>query len=235
MGGPGGPYPPGFQRRGEFTSPRLKVCCIRDEAEARLAVRYGAHALGLVSAMPSGPGVIGEDAIAAVASAAPPAVSCFLLTCLTDGREMAAQVRRTRTATVQVCDRPRPGALRELRSLEPMVKIVQVVHVTGPASADEARAAAGEADALLLDSGNTALAVKELGGTGRVHDWDVSAAIVESVRVPVFLAGGLTPDNVVAAVRRVRPYGVDVCSGVRTDGALDEERLRRFAAALAAA
>ncbi|HNL40150.1 MAG TPA: hypothetical protein PKH43_13465, partial [Saprospiraceae bacterium] len=89
-------------------------------------------------------------------------------------------------------------------------------------------------DALLLDSGNPNLAVKELGGTGRVHNWAISRRIVEQSGVPVFLAGGLRPDNVQAAVEAVQPWGLDLCSGVRTEGRLDEQKLAAFFAALAA-
>jgi len=110
----------------------------------------------------------------------------------------------------------------------PGVSIVQVIHVVGEDAIDQARTAARAAHALLLDSGDPSKAVKELGGTGRIHDWAVSRTICEEVEVPVWLAGGLTPDNVGEAVHRVRPFGVDVCSGVRTDGRLDEEKLRRF-------
>ncbi|HEY7412586.1 MAG TPA: phosphoribosylanthranilate isomerase, partial [Vicinamibacteria bacterium] len=91
---------------------------------------------------------------------------------------------------------------------------------------------ATDVDALLLDSGRPGAAVKELGGTGRRHDWAVSRRIRERVPVPLFLAGGLTPANVREAVAEVGPYGLDVCSGVRTDGALDERKLGAFFAAL---
>ncbi len=89
-------------------------------------------------------------------------------------------------------------------------------------------------DAILLDSGNQKLAVKELGGTGRTHDWRISRQIVESVHVPVFLAGGLTPENVLVAIRKVRPFGLDICSGLRTNGHLDEEKVQQFFASIAA-
>ena len=105
-----------------------------------------------------------------------------------------------------------------------------MVHVTGPEAVATARAAAPAVDALLLDSGNPSLPVKELGGTGRTHDWDVSRRIREAVDVPVWLAGGLTPGNVARAIETVRPFGVDVCGGVRTDGRLDESKLARFVA-----
>jgi phosphoribosylanthranilate isomerase len=214
---------------------RVKICCIKDGQEARLAVAAGAAALGLVSEMPSGPGVIDETTIAEVAASVPPGVSTFLLTCLPDAESIANQVRRTAVSTVQICDRPQPGTAAALRRALPSLKIVQVVHVTGPESVAEAEAAAEAADAILLDSGNPAAAVKELGGTGRRHDWALSARIVEHVRRPVFLAGGLTPDNVEEALRAVRPWGLDLCSGVRTGGRLDAAKLARFFDAVRAA
>ena len=211
---------------------RVKICCIRDVEEARLAIGAGASALGLVSEMPSGPGVIDEATIAEVAAAAPPAVATFLLTCLPDAARIADQVRRTRVSTVQICDRPEPGTAAALHRALPALKVVQVVHVTGPASVDEAVEAAQDADAILLDSGNPAARVKELGGTGRRHDWALSAEIVARVSRPVFLAGGLTPENAEEAIRTVRPWALDVCSGVRTDGRLDAGKLERLFAAI---
>ncbi len=207
---------------------RVKICCITTCAEAALAVRAGASAVGLVSGMPSGPGVISESLIAEIAAWIPPGVSTFLLTSRTDPDEIAAQQKRCRTNTIQLCDALEPEARGRLRVLLPGVSIVQVVHVTGPESLSEARAAAAHSDALLLDSGTPNGPVRELGGTGRRHDWSVSRAIREEVALPVFLAGGLNPGNVAEAVRTVDPFGVDVCSGLRTGGSLDEERLDRF-------
>ncbi len=215
--------------------PRLKVCCIQDVAEARLAVRLGASALGLVSAMPSGPGVIAEETIAAIARIVPPPVASFLLTSQTEAAGIVEQQRRTRVSALQICDRLERGAHRHLRGALPGIALVQVVHVTGPESVEEAVAVAGEADAILLDSGNQSLPVKELGGTGRRHDWRLSRRIRESVPVPIFLAGGLRPENVQEAIAEVGPFALDVCSGVRTDGRLDAEKLERLMAAIAAA
>jgi phosphoribosylanthranilate isomerase len=208
--------------------PRIKICCIASVAEAALAIRHGAAALGLVSAMPSGPGVIAEETIAEIAATVPPGVATFLLTSRRDAESIIAQQRRCRVNTLQLCDSVEPGCYEKLRSSLPGIALVQVIHVTGPESVDEAVSVAGRVDALLLDSGNQKLAVKELGGTGRTHDWRISRKIVESVRGPVFLAGGLTPENVATALREVRPFGLDICSGVRTDGRLDEKKLARF-------
>ncbi|HVQ30362.1 MAG TPA: phosphoribosylanthranilate isomerase, partial [Vicinamibacteria bacterium] len=124
------------------------------------------------------------------------------------------------------------SAHAELRRALPGIGLVQVVHVTGPESIAEAVRMGREADALLLDSGNQALAVKELGGTGRRHDWRISRQIREEVGVPLFLAGGLDPGNVAAAIAEVGPFGLDICSGVRTDGRLDPRKLEAFFAAI---
>jgi phosphoribosylanthranilate isomerase len=209
-------------------APRIKICCIGSVAEADMAVRHGAAAVGLVSAMPSGPGVIPEETIALIARAVPPGVSSFLLTSQTTVAAISAQHRRCLTTAVQICDRLPPGTHAVLREALPGTKLVQVVHVGGEESVAEAVALAPHVDALLLDSGNQALAVKELGGTGRRHDWSVSRTIVEAVPVPVWLAGGLTADNAAEAVATVRPFGLDVCSGVRAAGVLDEGRLAAF-------
>lgn len=211
---------------------RLKVCCIRDEAELAMAVRHGAAAVGLVSSMPSGPGPIPDDAIARLLPRVPPGVDAFLLTSRTGVEALVEQHRRMPAPVLQLVDRLEAGSHRRLRHALPGVRLVQVVHVEGESAVEEAVALAGEVDALLLDSGRPGAAVKELGGTGRVHDWSLSRRIVETVDVPVFLAGGLRPDNVADAVGRVSPYGIDVCSGLRPDGALDEERLAAFAAEL---
>ena len=214
--------------------PRVKICCIRSVEEAWTAVRHGASALGLVSHMPSGPGVIPDETIATIAAAVPPPVATFLLTCCQDAASIIDQQRRLRTTTLQICDRLQRGVYVELREALPGVRILAVVHVTGPASVAEAEGVAREADAILLDSGRPDQAVKELGGTGRRHDWTLSRRIREAVDVPVFLAGGITPENAAKAVAAVGPFALDVCTGVRTDGRLDEKKLERLFAALEA-
>lgn len=214
-------------------SVRIKVCCIGSVEEAELAVRVGVSAVGLVSAMPSGPGVIDEALIAEIADVVPPGVTRVLLTSSTDADQVVSQQRRTRVDAVQLVDRWDAAGRAELRSSLPGVRLIQVVHVTGPGSIDEAAAAAEGSDAILLDSGRPQASIRELGGTGRVHDWATSRAIRETVDVPVFLAGGLTPENVAEAVRRVDPFGVDVCTGIRSDGRLDAARLEVFVRAVA--
>jgi phosphoribosylanthranilate isomerase len=178
--------------------------------------------------MPSGPGPIAEDLIASIAAVVPPPVATFLLTSLQNVGQIVAQHQRCRTSTIQICDHLTDGTHAELREALPGIRIVQVIHVGGEESLDEAVQVAPHVDALLLDSGNQRLIVKELGGTGRVHDWSVSRRICEAVGKPVFLAGGLRPDNVREALSHVQPFGLDVCSGVRTNGRLDPVKLRAF-------
>jgi phosphoribosylanthranilate isomerase len=213
-------------------TPRVKICCIGSVQEAAMAVEAGASALGLVSHMPSGPGVISDELIGEIAATVPPAIGTFLLTSRQSVREIVAQQRSCRTNTIQICDHLTTGTHRELKQALPGIAVVQVIHVTGPESVEEATRVASSVDAVLLDSGNQKLAVKELGGTGKTHDWSLSRTIREQVGIPLFLAGGLTPENVGQAIEEVGPFGVDVCSGVRTDGMLEAAKLKRFFSAV---
>jgi phosphoribosylanthranilate isomerase len=207
---------------------RVKVCCIGSIEEARIAIQAGADAVGLVSSMPSGPGVIPEDLIRTIAGTVPPPIATFLLTCHQRVDDIVAQHQRCGTNTVQLCDRLVEGSHANLRAAMPGISIVQVIHVNGRESVDEAIEIAPHVDALLLDSGNQKLATKELGGTGRTHDWGFSAEIRRTASAPVFLAGGLRAENVRDAISQVEPWGVDICSGVRTDGRLDQSKLDAF-------
>ena len=192
------------------------------------AIRSGASAIGLVAEMPSGPGPIPDELIRQIAAATPPPVATFLLTSRTSVKGIIEHHRRTNTNTIQIVDALSEGSYEDLRIAMPYVKIVQVIHVVSEASIEEAVRISASADAILLDSGNPDLKIKELGGTGRVHNWNLSRRIREQVSCPVFLAGGLNPDNVRNAIETVEPFAVDVCSGVRTNGLLDEKKLERF-------
>ena len=213
-------------------TPRVKICCISSVEEAALAVECGAAALGLVSHMPSGPGVISDRQIAEIAATVPPPIGTFLLTSKQNVTDIIAQHRFCLTNCIQICDHLTGGTHSELKGALPGISIVQVIHVAGPESVDEACAVAPHVDAILLDSGNQKLATRELGGTGRTHDWTLSGTIRDSIDIPVFLAGGLTPENVAQAIRDVGPFGLDICSGVRTEGKLDRHKLTRFFAAV---
>lgn len=203
---------------------RLKVCCISSIEEASIAIAAGADALGLVANMPTGPGPISDLRIREIAAKTPAGVATFLLTSRDDPRSIIEHVRATGVGTVQLVDDTLgEDVWSELRNELPATRVVQVIHVRDERSLAAALAAAEWVHALLLDSGNPA--ARELGGTGRVHDWAISREIVQRSPAPVFLAGGITPSNVAEAIREVRPFGIDLCSGVRTNGALDATKL----------
>ena len=212
--------------------PRVKVCCIASEEEAAQAVRSGASAVGLVSRMPSGPGPIPESLIRDIARTVPPGIATFLLTCETTADPIIAQQRYTGANTLQLVDDVEQGVYEALRGALPGIRIVQVIHVRDESAVADARRVSPHVDAILLDSGNPLLATKELGGTGRAHDWAISRRIRDAVRVPVYLAGGLNHQNVGRAIAQVQPFGVDVCSGLRTDGRLDPVKLEQFMSAV---
>ena len=213
---------------------RLKVCCITSIEEARIAVEAGASALGLVAEMPSGPGPIADALIAEIAASVPPPVSRFLLTSRTEAAAIVEHARACGVDTVQLVDAVTVETYALVRAALPYLRIVQVLHVEGDQSVEDARRVAPHVHAILLDSGRPSAAVRELGGTGRVHDWAISRRVVEAASCPVFLAGGLNPANVADAIERVRPYGIDLCSGIRTDGKLDGEKLGALVAAIEA-
>jgi phosphoribosylanthranilate isomerase len=208
--------------------PRIKICCINSIEEAWTAIEYGASAVGLVARMPSGPGPISDELIRQIALSVPPPVATFLLTSETTVTEIIKHHHRTNTNTIQIVDALSEGTYSELKGALPNVKIVQVIHVIDENSVTEAIVNSQMVDALLLDSGNPKLQVKELGGTGRVHNWKLSRKIRDNSKCPVFLAGGLKPENVRQAIEEVQPFGIDICSGVRTDGHLDRQKLELF-------
>ncbi|MCL5775948.1 phosphoribosylanthranilate isomerase [Limibaculum sp. FT325] len=208
---------------------RLKICCIASPDEARLAARMGADLLGLVGPMPTGPGVIDLASARAIAVAAPPWARPVLLSSEPRTEGIARDAAAAGVDAVQIVRHVEPSEHDRLARLAPRLARIQVIHVEDRAALDLIPAYAGRAAAFLLDSGRPGAA--ELGGTGRVHDWEISAEFVRRSPLPVFLAGGLGPANAAEAVARVRPFGLDICSGVRTDGALDAGKLAAFIAA----
>lgn len=221
-----------YQSKHSFQSrhiiPRVKICCISSIEEARIAIEAGASALGLVGPMPSGPGVISDELIYQIAKTVPPPIGTFLLTSETSVSSIINHYQRTQTNTLQLVDALSAGTYSELRNAIPGIKLVQVIHVINDRSVAEAIEISEQVDAILLDSGNPDLPVKELGGTGRTHNWELSRKIRYSIKIPVFLAGGLKPENIRQAIDTVQPFGLDLCSGVRTNGLLDREKLDRF-------
>jgi len=211
-----------------MTKVRVKICCISSVDEALTAIKYGASALGLVGNMPSGPGVIDDNLINLIAKIVPPPVSTFLLTSETKVSEIINHYKKVNTSTIQIVDELEERQYYQLRNELPSVKLVQVIHVIDNNSVKEAVEISEFVDVILLDSGNPNLSVKKLGGTGWAHNWELSKRIREEIKIPLFLAGGINKDNVREAIDFVEPFGLDLCSGVRTNGQLDERKLEDF-------
>lgn len=209
-------------------SVKVKICCINSIEEAKKAIKIGADAVGLVGNMPSGPGVISDNQIQKIARNVPPPISTFLLTSETTAEGIIEHYKKTLTSTIQIVDSIDRSVYKSIKTELPWVKLVQVIHVIDDGSIAEAKKLSNYVDAILLDSGNPKLAVKELGGTGRTHNWEISAKIRSALDKPVFLAGGINKDNVIQAIETVKPYGIDLCSGVRTNGKLDDKKLKDF-------
>jgi len=195
-----------------------------------MAIASGAWAIGLVAAMPSGPGPVDDIRIRTIADVTKDRVRRVLLTAHTAPEAVVDHILRCGCDVVQLVDAVPVQTCAAIRKHCPDVQIVQVVHVGGEGALEIAKAAAPYGDMILLDSGCPAGPIKQLGGTGRTHDWDVSRKIVEALDGPVILAGGLNSDNAKDACAMVKPFALDVCSGLRGPGfALDTEKLSGFA------
>jgi len=208
--------------------PHVKICCISSLEEAHLAISFGAYAIGLVGPMPSGPGIISNELIGEISNSIPTSIKSFLLTSETSSEGIVAHHKLVNTNTIQIVDEISEGSYQAIRRSSPKASLVQVIHVIDEKSIDQAQKAAEQVDAILLDSGNPNLDIKELGGTGRTHNWSLSRKIVERIEKPVYLAGGLNAQNVRRAIEEVSPFGLDLCSGVRSNGKLDERKLEAF-------
>lgn len=191
-----------------------------------MAIDAGADLVGLVGPMPSGPGPIDLETAATIARGLPPGVGSVLLSHAADLDRLEAELRLVRPAVLQLVDAVEPRVLEALRRHKGGTRLLQVLHVRDATVLDEAQDLSPLVDGFLLDSGRPDAAIKELGGTGRVHDWQFSRRVVETVERPVFLAGGLDPSNIARAIAEVQPFGVDLCSGLRRAGRLDPALLR---------
>ncbi len=195
---------------------RAKICGIRSEGDLRIALAVGADAIGFISGITH----FSEDALdaghaAALSRLASPFATRVLVTHLEDAAAIVDLADRVGVDAIQIHGLVTIDTVREVGKIAASRKIIKAVHVTGPDTVDTAREAAANCDAVLLDS-RTA---NRLGGTGRTHDWSVSASVVTALRelgCPVILAGGLGPDNVADAIAQVRPFAVDANSGIET-------------------
>ncbi|WP_280354935.1 phosphoribosylanthranilate isomerase [Nocardia otitidiscaviarum] len=211
---------------------RAKICGIRSENDLRIAMAAGADAIGFISGVTHySEDALDADEAARLSGMTPPFVTRVLVTHLEDAADIVDLACRIGVDAIQVHGLVTDETVRRVRELASGQKILRAVHVTGPEAVDVALRVAADCDAILLDS-RTA---ERLGGTGRTHDWSISADIVRALdgsHCAVILAGGLRPDNVGDAIAAVRPFGIDVNSGVETEtGDKDETACAAFVAA----
>jgi len=224
----------------------VKICGVRRVADALLAIDAGADEIGLLVGQRHTSGdFISIETAAEIVAACAGRVTPVLVTHVEDPAAVHELAQRAGVSAIQVHSEMSPEAMGRLRELGARdgtggYRLRKSWHVTGPESLVYGEAYRNVADAFLLDSVNAATG--QVGGTGRAHDWSLSREIVERCTrdggrsVPVILAGGLNPDNVAAAVRQVRPAGVDVNSGTKgPDGFKDEARVRALVRAAKAA
>jgi len=211
---------------------KVKICCISSIEEASLAIAHGAAAIGLVGRMPSGPGIITDELIHSIAKTLLPPIDSFLLTSETTAEKVIEHHKKVNTTTIQIVDALTDRQYLKIRESIPHVKLVQVIHVLDEKAVQEAIEISEFVDAILLDSGNPNLSTKVLGGTGKTHNWDISKKIRKNISIPTYLAGGINKDNVRKAIEHVEPFGIDLCSSVRTNGQLDERKLEELFKAL---
>ena len=211
---------------------KVKICCISSIEEASLAIAHGAAAIGLVGRMPSGPGIITDELIQSIAKTVLPPIDSFLLTSETTAEAIIEHHNKVNTTTIQMVDALTDRQYHKIREAIPHVKLVQVIHVLDEKALQEAIEISEWVDAILLDSGNPNLSTKVLGGTGKTHNWDLSKKIRENISIPTYLADGINKDNIRMAIDHVQPYGIDLCSSVRTNGQLDERKLEELFRAL---
>ncbi|KLK88295.1 phosphoribosylanthranilate isomerase [Methanoculleus sediminis] len=204
---------------------RIKFCGTASLADMECAVDAGCDAVGFIMGVTHK----SSDFVTAAEAAKmirhlPPFVEPVAVTHLQETQDLIGLVKESRCTTLQVQNTVEPTELEVIRDALPHVRIVKAVHVTDVSAVAAAKRYEPYADALLLDTRTH----ERLGGTGIPHDWNISARIVADSAIPVILAGGLTPENVGAAIRKVRPYGVDVHTGVKKDGVRNPDRTRAF-------
>jgi phosphoribosylanthranilate isomerase len=197
------------------TAVRVKICGVTTVEDALQAARAGADAIGL-NFWPRSKRCVAVEIARAIALALPPLVAPVGVFVNQPREEILPIVARARLAAIQLHGDEAPHDAEGYGI--PVWKALRLASPLPLAWLDEWRGVQG----FLVDAPGPAY-----GGTGTTADWD--AAREAALRAPILLAGGLTPDNVAAAIRAVRPWGVDVASGVeRTPGMKDPEKVALF-------
>ena len=205
---------------------RIKFCGTTSPMDVQCAIDAGCDALGFIMGVThQSSDVVTPAEAAEMVRRLPPFIEPVAVTHLQGTDDLINLVRDSRCTTLQIQDAIEPSEMDTIRDALPFAKIVKAVHVIDESAIKVGKLYEPYADALILDSRTR----EKIGGTGIPHDWNISATIVANSAIPVILAGGLTPGNVAEAIRRVRPYGVDVHTGIKRDSVRDPEKTLMFA------
>ncbi|WP_214020414.1 phosphoribosylanthranilate isomerase [Methanoculleus sp.] len=205
---------------------RVKFCGTASLADMRCAIEAGCDAMGFIMGVTHRSSDFVTPAEAAkMIQQLPPFIEPVAVTHLQETEDLIGLVRDSRCTTLQIQNTVEPSKIDVIRDSLPYLKIVKAVHVTGESAIKTGKLYEPYADALILDTRTK----EKIGGTGIPHDWNISAKIVANSAIPVILAGGLKPENVRGAIRKVRPYGVDVHTGIKKDGVRNPEKTLAFA------
>jgi phosphoribosylanthranilate isomerase len=207
---------------------RVQIAGVSTLDEALAAEQAGADALGFTVRLPTGVHDGLTEAVArGIIAALPPFIASVAITYVDTARAAVDLCRYLGVSALQLHGPFPTQELPLIRAALPHLKLIRAVHVTGPQAPAQARALERRVDALILDTYDPVC--DRHGATGKTHDWAISRQIVDQVRTRVILAGGLTPDNIAEAVRAVRPWAVDVHTGVEdADGRRNFDKLRAF-------
>jgi phosphoribosylanthranilate isomerase len=214
---------------------RIQIAGVSSLEEALFCESIGVEALGFTVRLPTGVhDGLTEAKARSIVAALPPFVTAAAITYVGAAREAVELCRYLGVAALQLHGEFPTHDIAVIRAALPHLKIIRAVHVTGDEARARARSLERHVDALILDTFDPDTG--RGGATGKTHDWNLSRALVEASRVPVILAGGLNAANVAEAIRLVRPWAVDVHTGVEdADGRRSFEKLRAFVAAVRAA
>ncbi|MDQ1275169.1 MAG: phosphoribosylanthranilate isomerase [Euryarchaeota archaeon] len=216
---------------------RIKICGIRSPDDIQMAALYGADAVGFITEVPvESPRKLDSDTAAALVSRVPKCLDSVMVIMPENSSRALELIEKVRPDIVQIHSDLSPVELEIIREKTdiPIIKTLSVPAGLGASKIQslvnrllkEVRELekSGVVDSLLLDSGIAG----RTGGTGCIHDWDLSRRIAEETELPLILAGGLKPENVQEAIRVVSPYAVDTASGVETLGKKDAVKIRSF-------
>jgi phosphoribosylanthranilate isomerase len=204
---------------------KVKICGITNTEDARLVLESGADMLGMIVDVPiASPRKIPLDTAVEIAHALSGEIDLVAVLMPHRVQEVEHIVRQLKPFAVQLHGFESNAFLHAVRDAVPGVKVIKTVHVDETGTIHGGLPESDYLDFLLLDTVS-----HQIGGTGKTHNWATSARLVEQSTVPVLLSGGLSSSNVCDAIRAVKPYGVDVASGVESSpGRKSKEKIERF-------